>query len=141
MLETLLRTKLNNHSKDVDSIYFDATQNARIVANAEQYYHSMIQGNEQSWNIRDHHMMETLDTLLTHYGPNSKAIVWEHNTHIGDYRATDMELLGQVNIGGLSRIKYGNEAVALVGFSTYQGNVSAASAWDTSANDAETTMI
>lgn len=109
---------------------FDATQNARIVSNAENYYRAMTLGEEDSWNVRDRHMMETLKMLLEHYGPNSKAIVWEHNTHIGDYRATDMQKLGQVNIGGLAREEYGADNIALIGFTTYSGTVTASSAWD-----------
>jgi erythromycin esterase len=109
---------------------FDAQQNARIVANAESYYRAMVLGGEDSWNIRDRHMMDTLDSLLKHSGPDSKAIVWAHNTHIGDYRATDMVTQGQVNIGGLAREKYGNSQVQLVGFSTYEGKTTASRAWN-----------
>lgn len=109
---------------------FDAQQNARIVRNAEHYYRAMIHGDEDSWNVRDRHMMETLNSLLTQYGPEGKAIVWAHNTHIGDYRATDMLHLGQVNIGGLARQEWGASKVALLGFGTYQGKVMASHAWD-----------
>lgn len=109
---------------------FNAEQNVRIVANAENYYRTMVHGNEDSWNVRDRHMFETLDFLLDRYGPRSKAIVWAHNTHIGDYRATDMFLQGQVNIGGLAREAMGDKNVALVGFGTYEGEVIASPAWD-----------
>lgn len=109
---------------------FDATQNALIVKNAERYYRAMISSDDNSWNIRDEHMLETLDNLLNFYGPNSKAIVWAHNTHIGDHRATDMVLSGEVNLGGLAREKYGNDSVGLVGFSTYSGEVIASHTWD-----------
>ena len=109
---------------------FDAQQNARIVANAENYYRVTVFGGDDSWNVRDRHMMETLDTLLKRHGPDAKAIVWAHNTHIGDYRATDMVTEGQVNIGGLAREKYGESQVQLVGFSTYEGEVTASRAWD-----------
>jgi len=116
--------------KQADEILFDALQNARIVFNAENYYRTMIEANEDSWNVRDQHMMDTLDALLEHYGSDSKAIVWEHNTHVGDYRATDMLSHGQVNVGGLAREKYGESNVALIGFGTYQGTVIASHAWD-----------
>lgn len=109
---------------------FDAQQNARIIANAEDYYRTMVHGSEDSWNVRDRHMLETLEHLLLHYGPDAKAIVWAHNTHIGDYRATDMLEQGQINLGGLAREKWGDEAVRLVGFGTYEGEVTASHAWD-----------
>jgi erythromycin esterase len=125
-LQTLLHARL---AKDSESL-FDATQNARIVKNAEHYYRAMIHAEETTWNIRDHHMMETLEILFERYGPNAKGIVWEHNTHIGDYRATDMIQYGQVNIGGLAREQYGEDQVALVGFGTYEGTVTASHAWD-----------
>lgn len=110
--------------------FFDASQNARVVKNAEEYYRSLISFNDESWNIRDYHMLETLDMLLSHYGSNSKGIVWAHNTHIGDYKATDMLVQGQINIGGIARQKYGAENVSLVGFTTYTGTVTASHAWE-----------
>jgi erythromycin esterase-like protein len=110
--------------------FFDAEQNARIVANAESYYRTMVHGNEDSWNVRDRHMMDTLGSLLDRYGPEAKGIVWAHNTHIGDYRATDMAAQGQINIGGLAREKWGEENVALVGMGTYRGEVIASHSWD-----------
>lgn len=109
---------------------FDVIQNARIIRNAERYYRAMITFDEDSWNVRDRHMQETLDNLLEHYGPKSKAIIWAHNTHIGDYRATSMASHGQINLGGLAREKYGAEQVALVGFTTFMGKVIASHAWD-----------
>ena len=124
-LTEILESKLS----DGDEV-FAIEQNARIVRNAENYYRAMISHNDDSWNVRDRHMLETLDLLLRHYGPDAKGIVWAHNTHIGDYRATDMAIRGNVNIGGLAREKYGEEAVALVGFSTYSGSVIASSHWD-----------
>lgn len=107
----------------------DILQNAKIVQQAEHYYRSMMTG-EDSWNIRDQHMMSTLDSLLNHYGTESKAIIWAHNTHIGDYRGTDMVFQEQVNIGGLAREKWGAEKVALIGMTTYKGSVIASNAWD-----------
>lgn len=108
----------------------DAVQNARIIRNAEKYYRVMISQTEDSWNVRDRHMMETLNILMEHYAPHAKCIVWAHNTHIGDYRATDMLSHGQVNLGGLARELYGEEDVALVGFTTFKGRVIASHAWD-----------
>lgn len=129
VLSELLSFKLNG-LKDREAVLFDARQNARIVKNAENYYRTMIMGTEDSWNVRDRHMMETLELLLDRYGPNAKGIVWEHNTHIGDYRATDMLRMGQVNIGGLARERLGEDQVSLVGLGTYEGTVIASHSWD-----------
>lgn len=127
-LQKLLELRVKNWSHDGDEL-FSSQQNARIVANAEAYYRSMIGADANSWNIRDGHMMETLDRLLERHGEGAKAIVWAHNTHIGDYRATDMKAAGHVNIGGLARQSYGAENVALVGFGSYEGQVLAGHAW------------
>lgn len=127
VLQSLLDQKLSSTSNDD---FFDSLQNARIVQNAEKYYRAMISADDDSWNVRDRHMMSTLDMLMEHYGPNAKGIVWEHNTHIGDYRATDMVLQGHVNIGGLAREAYGEENVSLIGFGSYSGSVIASTAWD-----------
>jgi len=108
---------------------FNTEQNALIAVNAERYYRSMIGFDNASWNIRDRHMMETLERLLQFHGPSSKGIVWEHNTHIGDARATDMARAGMVNIGHLAREKYGIENVYLAGFGCYEGTVMAGEAW------------
>lgn len=104
-------------------------QNALIAVNAEKYYSSMIGFNNESWNIRDKHMMETLERLLLFHGPLSKGIVWEHNTHIGDARATDIAKAGMVNIGQLARDTYGAANVFLTGFSSYKGTVIAGDSW------------
>ena len=128
-LQELLKLRIDG-LKDREEALFDAQQNARIIANAEDYYSTMIHGGDNSWNIRDRHMMETLNLLLKRYGKDSKAIVWAHNTHIGDYRATNMVKEGQINIGGLAREEWGNNQVALVGFGTYEGEVVASHAWD-----------
>lgn len=109
--------------------YFDAEQNAFITKNAELYYRTMVRGGPTSWNVRDHHMMDTLDRLMAHHGRNAKAIVWEHNTHIGDARFTDMARAGMVNVGQLARQKHEQEGVVLVGFGTHKGNVIAAREW------------
>jgi erythromycin esterase-like protein len=112
--------------------YFYAEQNARLVKNAEEYYRTMFQGRVSSWNLRDRHMADTLDALVTHldrHGDQTKAVVWAHNSHLGDARATYMGRMGEWNIGQLVREKYGREAV-LVGFTTNTGTVTAASDWD-----------
>lgn len=127
-LEKTLRIKLTDASRE--PYLFDAIQNAKIIKNAERYYRAMVSLEDDSWNVRDHHMMETLEMLFEHYGENAKGIVWEHNTHIGDYRATDMELYGHINIGGLAREAFGKENVALIGFGSYEGTVIASHAWD-----------
>ncbi|MBA2664581.1 MAG: erythromycin esterase family protein [Bradymonadaceae bacterium] len=108
---------------------FDLEQNAQVMLNAERYYRTMVRGGPHAWNIRDHHMMETLDRLLERHGPDSKAIVWAHNTHIGDARATDMAGYGMFNLGQLARERYGDDAVALVGFGSHHGSVIAGRAW------------
>ena len=109
--------------------FMDAVQNARLIANAEQYYRIMYYGSRASWNLRDSHMFETLKTLLAFYGPKAKAIVWAHNSHIGDASATEMFARGEYNIGHLCRKEFGNRVYA-VGFGTDSGTVAAASNWD-----------
>ena len=103
-------------------------QNALIAVNAERYYRGMIGFDNDSWNIRDRHMMETCERLLQFHGPDSKGIVWEHNTHIGDARATDMAEAGMVNIGQLAREQYGENNVYLAGFGSFKGTVIAGEA-------------
>lgn len=127
-LRELLRLRLKDIGLN-EADFFDLQQNARIVSNAERYYRSMMSGDAESWNIRDHHMMETLELLLRRAGPNGKAVVWAHNTHVGDYHATDMLREGMVNLGGLARERYGADEVALVGFGTYEGTVTAGPSW------------
>jgi erythromycin esterase-like protein len=108
---------------------FNTEQNALIAVNAERYYRSMTGFDNESWNIRDRHMMETLDRLLDFHGPEASAIVWEHNTHIGDARATNMARAGMVNTGQLARDRYGRNQVYLAGFCSYNGTVIAGQAW------------
>jgi erythromycin esterase len=110
---------------------FGAWQNAEVVAGAERYYRAMIGGGRESWNVRDRHMDQTLDRLLTHYGPGARAVVWAHNTHIGDARATTMATAGEVNLGQLARERFGRDQVVLVGFGTHHGTVIAGDAWGT----------
>ena len=112
--------------------FFFAEQNARLIKNAEAYYRTMFRGRVDSWNLRDRHMAETLDALVNHLsaeGQTAKVAVWEHNSHLGDARATYMAAQGELNVGQLVRQKYGREAV-LVGLTTYTGTVTAASDWD-----------
>jgi erythromycin esterase-like protein len=106
---------------------FSAEQNATVVADAELYYRTMVQSNAESWNVRDTHMVDSLDRLLEFAG--GKAVVWEHNTHIGDARATDMAAAGMVNVGQLLRERHGTDDVVLVGFGGYQGGVIAGKEW------------
>jgi len=108
---------------------FHAQQNARLVKNAEEYYRSMFSRRDSSWNLRDCHMADTLDALLAHFGPDAKAVVWEHNSHIGDARATQMGAEGEWTVGQLVRERRGDEAF-LLGFTTHTGTVAAASDWD-----------
>jgi erythromycin esterase-like protein/predicted phosphoribosyltransferase len=111
--------------------HFYAEQNARLVVNAERYYRAMFRAGVQSWNLRDQHMVETLEELTAHMertsGP-TKVAVWEHNSHLGDNRATEVGQAGQLNVGQLMRQGHGRQAL-LVGFTTYTGTVTAASDW------------
>jgi erythromycin esterase-like protein/predicted phosphoribosyltransferase len=114
---------------------FYAEQNARLVKNAEAYYRSVFLEEVSSWNLRDRHMAETLDALVAHLsrkGSRAKIAVWEHNSHLGDARATEMGQRGELNVGQLVREKYADEAV-LIGFTTHHGTVTAASDWGKSA--------
>ncbi len=106
-----------------------AEQNALVAKNAEAYYRAMLQSDGDSWNIRDRHMAETLDRLLAQHGDDAKAVVWGHNSHIGDARFTDMADEGLVNLGQLIRERYGRDQVALIGFGSYRGAVLASEAW------------
>jgi len=109
--------------------FMDAVQNARLIANAERYYRVMYHGSRASWNLRDSHMFETLKDLLAYHGEGAKAIVWAHNSHIGDASATEMSARGEYNIGELCRKEFGQAAYA-IGFGTDSGTVAAASNWD-----------
>jgi len=124
-----LRSRMPKEGGDGRDGHFVAEQNALVVKNAEAYYRAMVRADNESWNVRDRHMAETLDRLLNHHGPNARAIVWEHNTHIGDARFTDMASDGMVNIGQLARERYGEANVVLVGFGTYRGSVIAGEEW------------
>jgi erythromycin esterase-like protein len=109
---------------------FSAEQNARLVMNAERYYRAMYRGRESTWNLRDTHMAETLDALRERMpGVSEGVVVWAHNSHLGDARATEMSARGEVNLGQLARERYGRAAFS-IGFTTYHGSVTAASDWD-----------
>ncbi|MBY5704490.1 protein-L-isoaspartate(D-aspartate) O-methyltransferase [Rhizobium leguminosarum] len=127
--QELFRRRLDYTDNDGDA-FLDATQNARLIASAERYYRIMYYGGAESWNLRDTHMFETLQHLLDAKGPDAKAIVWAHNSHIGDARFTDMGATREeFNIGQLCREAFGDDA-ALIGFGTHSGTVAAANDWD-----------
>jgi erythromycin esterase-like protein len=112
--------------------WFYAAENARVVRNAEEYYRAMFDGAEKTWNLRDSHMVATLHSLQRHLsvaGRTAKMVVWAHNSHIGDARATEMSQRGEWNVGQLVRETYGEDAIS-IGFTTYDGTVTAASNWD-----------
>jgi erythromycin esterase-like protein/predicted phosphoribosyltransferase len=112
--------------------YFYAEQNARLVKNAEEYYRTMFRGRDESWNLRDRHMVDTLEELRRYLGrtrPDPRVVVWAHNSHLGDARATEMGQRGELNVGQLVREQHGSSAV-LVGFTTHTGTVTAASEWN-----------
>jgi erythromycin esterase-like protein len=109
---------------------FYAEQNARLIANAERYYRAMFGGRASSWNLRDEHMAGTIRSLMAHLeGGRDKIVVWAHNSHLGDARATEMSERGELNVGQLVREKFGEDAF-LIGFSTYDGSVTAARDWE-----------
>lgn len=110
-------------------IRFNAEQNAVVAKNAELYYRTMMKGGAASWNVRDHHMMNTLERLMKFHDSDAKSIVWAHNTHIGDARATDMARAKMVNLGQLAREQVGRDNVVLIGFGTYKGSVIASKEW------------
>lgn len=128
MLEELLQKRLDLMRGD-DEGFFDAVQNAKLIADAELYYRIMYYGSHESWNLRDQHMFDTLEMLLRFRGPNSKAVIWEHNSHVGDARATAMSARGELNVGELCRKRFGDAAYS-IGFGTDHGTVAAASYWD-----------
>jgi erythromycin esterase-like protein len=127
-LLTGIRKKMINYDHDQEAA-FSAEQNAVVAVNAEKYYHVMMQGGEDSWNIRDKHMVETLNRLMDFHGKDARIIVWEHNTHIGDARATTMRGAGLINVGQLVKEQHEAEGVFRVGFGSYEGTVLAAYHW------------
>jgi erythromycin esterase-like protein len=139
VLEQLLelqRKQAEYSSKDTrlpDDAHFFAVQNARLVANAERYYRTMFRGGPDSWNLRDSHMADTLDELFNHLEQpplSAKVVVWAHNSHVGDARHTEMGWQGQLTLGQLARERYEGESF-LIGLTTYEGTVTAATDWGT----------
>ena len=128
MLKDLL-VKQNEIDGSTNEPMFDAVQNAQLIKDAEKYYRIMYYGSRASWNLRDSHMYETLQRVLKFHGPDAKVVVWAHNSHIGDARATEMSARGEHNIGQLCRQGFGDAAYN-IGFGTDHGHVAAASNWD-----------
>jgi erythromycin esterase-like protein len=129
ILRDLLSRRIEYAQADGER-FLDAAQNARLVSSAEAYYRAMYYGSAESWNLRDTHMFETLEHLLAAGGPKSKAVVWAHNSHIGDARYTEMgHTREELNLGQLCRERI-EQDVALVGFGTHTGTVAAADEWD-----------
>jgi erythromycin esterase-like protein len=129
MLQDLLKKQVDCFAEECEE-WLDAAANARLVKDAEAYYRVMYHGSAESWNLRDRHMFDTLNMLLDAKGPNAKAIVWAHNSHIGDARFTDMGMRrDELNIGQLVKEKWDARA-RLIGFGTHSGTVAAADDWD-----------
>jgi erythromycin esterase-like protein len=124
-----VRARAGRRLADGREADFVAEQNALVLKNAEAYYRAMVRPDGSSWNVRDRHMDETLARLLRFHGPGARAIVWEHNTHIGDARYTDMADDWMVNLGQLARDRLGEDAVLLVGFGSHRGSVIAGEQW------------
>lgn len=130
VIDLLLQVRKNipTYNTDPEEV-MSAEQNAHVIVNAEQYYRVMMRPGPDSWNLRDHHMMNTLNRLVKFHGHNSKAIIWAHNTHIGDARATDMLHEEMVNLGQLVNEQHQKEGVFAVGFGSYSGTVIAGDEW------------
>ena len=123
-----IRSRIPHYNSDHENS-FCLGQNALVAIDAEAYYRSMLKGGPHSWNIREDHMMQTLERLFSFHGPHSKVIVWAHNTHVGDARATDMSSNGMRTLGELARIKYHHEGVVLLGMGSFCGSVIASQQW------------
>jgi protein-L-isoaspartate(D-aspartate) O-methyltransferase len=128
MLTDMLARRVDYATRDGER-FFDAAQNARLVAQAERYYRVMYYGRADSWNLRDRHMFDTLRALLQFQGPESRAVVWAHNSHLGNAAATEMSMRGEFNVGQLAREAW-QDGVYAVGFGTDHGTVAAANDWD-----------
>jgi erythromycin esterase len=124
----IIRNNKKNYNNDHENV-FSLEQNALVGVNAVKYYHAMMRGGPDSWNLRDHHMDETLERLMDFHGKGSKCIIWEHNTHLGDARATDMADEGMINLGQLISEKHADKGVVTVGFGSYKGTVTAGRKW------------
>lgn len=123
-----IQKNMAGYNSDPESV-MSVEQNAQTIVNAERYYRAMMRSGPDSWNIRDQHMVETLNRLMKFYGPKAKGIIWEHNTHIGDARATDMTQEGTINVGQLLNQQHEKEGVFSVGFGSYKGTVVAGRDW------------
>jgi erythromycin esterase len=129
MLSELLQRQRGTGPDGSRDAAFAAEQNARAAVGADAYYRAAVRGGPTSWNVRDTHMADTLDRLVAHHGDGAKAVIWEHNTHVGDARYTDMHDAGLVNVGQLVRERYGEGNTVLVGFGSHHGTVIAADDW------------
>ncbi|WP_144510262.1 erythromycin esterase family protein [Bacillus sp. FJAT-22090] len=116
--------------KDAEETDLNLKINAMVARNAEEYYRAMVRSDELSWNVRDEHMVEAINEIMDYHGKDAKIIIWEHNTHIGDASATDMEAAGMVNVGQILRLQNRKENVFAVGFGTHSGTVIAANEWE-----------
>ncbi|HKL04054.1 MAG TPA: erythromycin esterase family protein [Cryomorphaceae bacterium] len=125
---TEIRNKAAIYNSDKEHV-FSTEQNAEVAKNAEEYYRVMVQGGASTWNLRDRHMMDTLNRLMSFHGKDAKGIVWAHNTHIGDASYTDMKDDGLFNIGQLAREEYGKDNTFLMGFGSRSGSLLAGSSW------------
>jgi erythromycin esterase-like protein len=123
-----IRSKKEHYDTDHEQ-ELNLEVNAMVAANAEHYYRAMVTNDEQSWNVRDEHMVEAMNAVMKSYGEDAKVIVWEHNTHVGDARATDMLEAGMTNVGQIVREQNSREDVYIVGFGTHRGTVIAADEW------------
>jgi erythromycin esterase-like protein len=123
-----IRGRIAHYNSDYENV-FSTEQNAIIAVHAEKYYRALIRGGAEPWNIRDRHMVSTLNRLMDFHGSNAKVIVWAHNTHVGDARATDMAKDGLVNVSQLLKQQYESDGVVSVGFGSYQGTVIAGREW------------
>jgi erythromycin esterase-like protein len=130
VLELLQTVRRRAADANEDAASLNAIMNAEAVNGAAAYYRAMVGGGAESWNLRDRHMADTLERLMRHYGSAAKAIVWEHDTHIGDARYTTMAREGMFNVGQLVRETHESDGVVLTGFGSYQGTVIAARSWD-----------
>jgi len=128
ILTELARNQARLMEEDPDR-FFDAQRNAELVKNAERYYRIMYYGSAASWNLRDEHMFATLQAVMQHRGRDARAVVWAHNSHLGDASWTEMSSRGEHNVGQLVRNRYGEDSV-LIGFGTHTGTVAASSEWD-----------
>jgi erythromycin esterase-like protein len=127
LLSNIQKNKIH-YNHDPEAV-FSTEQNAVVAVNAERYYKVMLRGGATSWNIRDRHMHDTINRLMKFHGSDAKVIIWEHNTHIGDARATDMRTAGMINVGQLVKQEHHAEGVFRVGFGSYEGTVMAAYHW------------